>query len=265
MRYLVFGDVHGNVHALDAVLAAGQQRVVDAWLFVGDLVGYGPSPLECIRRMVELQKQGRLAWVLGNHERTVRGESQRIGYSAEAVATLDWTRNLIEAEPWAKQFVASGHLTAQINGLIWLTHDSIADPGNTGYHHWPQNARTELLSLRAEGGRVCFYGHTHAMRAELMRGDNGVVLAPMIAHEGEGRDPTPLRLKEGELAWVGVGSTGLPTNPKRLAEYLILDDAEWAIEKYAAAYPRHEVKELARRVLSESCGAVVGERIARWL
>ena len=103
MRYLVFGDVHANLEALEAVLAEGARRGVEAYLFVGDLIGYGPSPLECIERLVPLQEQGGLAWVAGNNELVVRDEVEPGGYSPEALETLEWTRSLLEAEPWAKE------------------------------------------------------------------------------------------------------------------------------------------------------------------
>ena len=94
MRYLVFGDVHANLAALDTVLAAGRARGVEGYLFVGDLVGYGPEPLECIERLLPLQEQGSFAWVVGNHELAVRGEVDLEGYSTESMQTLEWTKGI---------------------------------------------------------------------------------------------------------------------------------------------------------------------------
>lgn len=267
MRYLVFGDVHGNWPALDAVLAAGKARGAEAYLFVGDLVGYGPSPLECIERLAALQEQGRLAWVAGNHELVVRGEVKPEGYSVEALETLAWTRKLLERESWAKNFLAAAPLSAQVNDRIFLTHDSLAEPGSAGYHRWPQNAKSELACLRWKGGRVCFYGHTHVMRAECLRGEAGVVLVPMDRADAKEADPHPVRLGPADLGWIGVGSAGLPTNPGRKAEFLILDDCDsglWRVEKYEVDYARDEVRGRAREVLAPVCSREVVERIARW-
>src|ERR1017187_3813182 len=175
MRYLLFGDVHANVLALDAVLEAGRARGVETYLFVGDLVGYGPNPLECIERLAPLAECGSLAWVLGNHEMVLRGDFEPTGYSAEAIQTLEWARKQVEGNLAAKAFITSGHLTSVANDVIWLTHDSLADPSSGGYHRWPQNAKKELASLRSEQGRVCFYGHTHKMRAEVSEGEKPVV------------------------------------------------------------------------------------------
>lgn len=268
MRYLVFGDIHANVLALDAVLEAGRARGVETYLFVGDLVGYGPNPLECIERLRPLVENGSLAWVAGNHELALRGDVGMEGYSAEAMQTLAWTKKLMEDKPWAKDFIESAYLTTCVNDLIWLAHDSLAVPSSGGYHRWPQNAKSELACLRYNKGRVCFYGHTHTLRAEVHEEEQGIVLTPMEAHEGEGNDEHPIRLRPGDLGWIGTGSAGFPINPKRRPEFLILDETdghEWRVEKYMVEYPREEAKERIRTVLGPVCEKGVADRIARWL
>ena len=267
MRYLVFGDVHANLTALDAVLAAGRQRGAEGYLFVGDLVGYGPEPLECIERLLPLHEQGDLAWVAGNHELLVRGEVDSTGYSPEALETLEWTRGLLKDHPRALEFIESGMIAVCANNLIWLAHDSLAQPGSGGYHRSPRNAKSELGALRFNKGRVCFYGHTHTMRAELHT-DSGVMLAPMPTQAGEGLDPNPLRLKPGELGWIGTGSVGLPTNRARRAEFLILDDSDavqWKVEKYEVEYSRETARSQVRKILGTVCSKEVVEQICRWL
>lgn len=268
MRYLVFGDVHGNLLALDAVLKAGRARGVETYLFVGDLIGYGPNPVECIERLLPLAECGSLAWVAGNHELAFRGEVEMDGYSAEAAQTLTWTRKLVEDKPRAKEFIDSAYLRTCVNDLIWLAHDSLANPSSGGYHRWPQHAKRELTYLRENNGRVCFYGHTHVMRAELSKVEQPVLLVPMTTHEGEGNDPQPVHLKREDLGWIGTGSVGFPTNAKRRPEFLILDQADsndWRVEKYEVDYPRAEAQERTRTVLGPVCEKGVADRIARWL
>jgi predicted phosphodiesterase len=265
---MVFGDVHGNLVALETALAAGERLGAEGYLFVGDLVGYGPEPLECIERVMGLQQQGKLAWIVGNHELVVRGELDSEGYNQEALETLAWTRDLLDNTPWAQEFIASGTLTMQVDDLIWLAHDSLASPSNGHYHRFPQNAKSELACLRYYGGRVCFYGHTHKMRGELLRDDGSIVLMPMESPEPDSADPKPLHLHAQELGWIGAGSTGFPTNDGRRVEFLILDDAvvdDWTIEKYAMTYAREEARERAWRILGETCSAAVAEKVTRWL
>ena len=265
MRYLVFGDVHANLDALDVVLEEGRRRGVEAWLFTGDLVGYGPSPLECIARLRAFSERGQLAWVAGNHDRVARGEIEPENYSTEAIETLAWTGQLLAGEPGALEFLKSAALAVEVNEGIRLTHDSLAAPGSAGYSRWPKEAQAELACLRHSAGKVCFYGHTHTMRAEVFQNEAGVMLVPMFGHEGDGNDPTPLRLGAQDIAWVGVGSVGFPTNPARRAEFLVFDDENWVIEKYAVAYPREAARARVKSVLGPVCSAEVVAQIARWL
>jgi predicted phosphodiesterase len=261
MRYLIFGDVHANLAALDTVLAAGRARGVEGYLFVGDVVGYGPEPLECIERLLPLQEQGSFAWVVGNHELAIRGDVEVEGYSTEALQTLQWTKDQIERTAWAKEFLESGYLTTCVNDSIWLAHDSLAGPGTASYHRWPQKAKSEIACLRYNKGRICFYGHTHRMRAELCN-ELGIIMVPTPTHTTDGLDESPIHLKETELGWIGTGSVGFPTNPERRAEFLILDDADpsqWKVEKYEVTYPR----ETTRRRLSEVYGAVCDKEVVR--
>jgi predicted phosphodiesterase len=268
MRYLVFGDVHGNIDALDAVLAEAGWRGVDGYLFVGDVVGYGPSPLECIERLMDLQQRGLLAWVAGNHELAVRGAVEWEGYNEEAVRTLEWTRAQLATAPAAHEFLAAGKLTAQVNDTIWLTHDSLAESGGGGYHRLPQNAKRELAWLAQRGGRVCFYGHTHTLRAELRRGAAEIVLVPMTPQANGDVDPHPLQLTPRDAGWIGVGSVGFPKNEARWPEFVILDDVDgddWKVEKYVVKYARARAKERVRATLTAPCGEDVANRIAKWL
>lgn len=264
MRYLVFGDIHANAVALEAVLVAADRHRVDAYLCVGDLVGYGPEPLECLARLWPLYRDQRMAWVAGNHDRVARGELEPRGILPEAEETLCWTRSLVERESWAQKFLASGELLAKVAGGIWLTHDSLVAPGSGRYHRDTENAALELNHLAGRNGRVAFYGHTHTMRGEIQAGGT-VLLTPMDAHTENGVDVAPLRLGDGERAWLGTGSVGFPKRRKGAAEFLVLDDRQWSVEKYAVAFSREEAQRRTRAILGSVCAVSVVDQIIRWL
>jgi len=265
VRYLVFGDVHGNLMALEAVLAMGQARGAEAYLFVGDLVGYGPQPIECIERLLALREAAGFAWVAGNHELAIRGDLDSAGYNDEAQSTLMWTRGLLEKHPAALEFLNAGELTLQVNDTILLTHDSLAEPSIGHYHREARAAKSELACLRFKQGKVCFYGHTHRVRAEIANADGNIVLPMFTPHPGKDADPRPLKLGENEIAWIGTGSVGFPGNEKRGAECLMLDDSEWRVEAYAVEYDRQAARTRAREILAPACGAENAEHIARWM
>ena len=204
----------------------------------------------------------------GNHELALRGDVESTGYSPEAIQTLAWTWEQMEDKPWAKEFIDAPTLTTCVNDTIWLTHDSLAVPSSGGYHRSARNAKTELACLRVNNGRVCFYGHTHTLRAELSEEEKPILLVPMTTHEGEGRDPHPVRLKTGR-SWVDRHGVGwIPDEPEASAGYLILDELEgndWQVEKYDVEYPRDQAKEHVRKVLGPVCEKGIADRIAGWL
>ena len=88
MRFAVIADVHANLHALDAALAFVSDQDVDAYLCAGDLVGYGPFPNECVRRVRELP--GRC--VAGNHDLIVVDRCGDERCVPLARTSLRWTR-----------------------------------------------------------------------------------------------------------------------------------------------------------------------------
>lgn len=264
MRYLVFGDVHANLAALDAVMNDAESRGVDGYFFVGDILGYGPDPIECIDRLFALKQRGLLAWVAGNHELAVRGDVNLALYNEEAAATLRWTKRLLDDEPWARKFIAEGELITEVNDAVYLTHDSIVEPSSGQYHRTAHSAVQELHSLAEKGGRIGFYGHTHTQRGDLLENRN-ILLVPFLPHVGPGNDPLPVPLQPGQVGYFGTGSVGFPTTKLRQPEYLIFDDAQWRVEKYAVDYDRVAAKAHARETLKDACGSAVAERIAHWL
>src|SRR5687768_4926791 len=86
MRYLVLTDIHGNVDALEAVLAAA--GVVDAHLVLGDVVGYGAGPNEVIERVRALAPA---AIIRGNHDKVIAGLEVPESFNPAALQSATWT------------------------------------------------------------------------------------------------------------------------------------------------------------------------------
>ena len=89
MKILVFSDIHGNFTALEAVLADAEPA--DAYWFLGDLVGYGPNPNECVERVSALPN---LICLLGNHDQGALFDPE--GFNSGAERAIFWTRSQLE-------------------------------------------------------------------------------------------------------------------------------------------------------------------------
>lgn len=154
MRYGVISDVHGNLHALRAVVHDLRAQGVDAWLSLGDLIGYGPQPNECVELVAELDAVS----VAGNHELIVLGEIDGASSSERAHRSHLWTRQVLGADVQA--YLRRLPRRAEVDGIV-LTHGSLDDPEE--YVRTPARAAAELAQLAVEHpeARLLLVGNTH--------------------------------------------------------------------------------------------------------
>ncbi len=92
--YAVISDVHANLEALEAVLKELEREKVDKIFFLGDAVGYGPNPNECI----ELLKQKADIMIAGNHDWAAAGTADSGYFNPYARIAIEWTRKTLSAE-----------------------------------------------------------------------------------------------------------------------------------------------------------------------
>jgi diadenosine tetraphosphatase ApaH/serine/threonine PP2A family protein phosphatase len=154
MRYAIFTDIHANLEALEVVLAKideiAQEKPIDQIWFLGDLVGYGPNPNECISRLRERTD----VIIAGNHDWAAVGKIDLEDFSTAARISAEWTAEQLTEE----------HRTFLVNlperldiGECTLAHGSPYGP------LW-EYLTSEVLAERSFQyftSRFCFVGHTH--------------------------------------------------------------------------------------------------------
>jgi len=154
MRYAIFTDIHANLEALEAVLAKidelSQEEPIDEVWFLGDLVGYGPNPNECIKKLRERTD----VIIAGNHDWAAVGKLDLDDFSEAARISAEWTATQLTEENRA--FLAN--LPERIQkGECQLVHGSPYGP------LW-EYLTSEVLAERSFqhfNSRYCFVGHTH--------------------------------------------------------------------------------------------------------
>ena len=126
MRYLVISDIHSNLAALDAVLEDAPSGLA-VWC-LGDIVGYGPNPNECIERLRSLNPE----CIVGNHDWAVLGRASLEDFNMEARMAVRWTQEQLTSENLAyledlPVSLVRGRFTL-VNGSprapIWDTHSA---------------------------------------------------------------------------------------------------------------------------------------------
>ncbi len=149
MKILVISDIHANLLALEAVLRdAGN---FDAVWFLGDLVGYGPDPNECIALVRELPNLTRL---LGNHDAAVMGMIDADAFNAEARVSVEWTRKRIT--PDNARFLKACTPKTSVHGVT-LAHGSPRTP----IWEYLLDTNTAAVNFAHFEDDFCFVGHTH--------------------------------------------------------------------------------------------------------
>ena len=154
MRYGVLADVHGNLPALEAIVATLRARGAEGWIVAGDIVGYGAYPNECVAMVDEL----RAVCVAGNHDLIAVGRLSDEGVSAPARISLEWTSHRLS--PASRVFL-NGLAQTQVVGGVVITHGSLNDVRD--YVTRPWHARAALTRLRREypKAHALVVGHTH--------------------------------------------------------------------------------------------------------
>ena len=151
MRLAVISDIHANDVALRTALYDAAQCGVDVYASLGDVVGYGPSPAECVR----LARDSFSVSLLGNHDAAVcglRGISDFSDYAAEAVRVQRKQLGPVE-KTYLKLLPLVWH-----EGDVAMAHGDFTAPGEFRY---VDDEHTAAANFAARSERVMFIGHTH--------------------------------------------------------------------------------------------------------
>jgi predicted phosphodiesterase len=205
VRYAVLSDIHANLPALEAALAAVGRLGVDAYLCLGDVVGYGAWPNECCDLIGRLD----CLRVRGNHDEAALSPGKEQWFTAGARACILWTRE--QLSPRSRAFLVSLGPALAVGDLS-ICHGSIPDPDF--YTSTPQEA---LYSLGAMATTLGFLGHTHY--AEWYALEPGAAL-PLRASLPLGGVCT---LEPGLRYLVNPGSVGQPRDGNSMPSFAVYD------------------------------------------
>jgi predicted phosphodiesterase len=212
VRRALISDIHGNLEALETVLDDIQGQGITEIFCLGDIIGYGPNPRECIDRVMDTCKMT----LLGNHDQGAMFDPD--GFNIGAERAIFWTRDQLEApadrEGNQRRWEFLGELPRSHRyGSFLFVHGSPRNPLSEYifpediYNHRKMERLFQLV------GRYCFQGHTHVPGIFT---ENYQFFAPEEIDLG-------YALGEGKVM-VNVGSVGQPRDGDNRACYVILED-----------------------------------------
>lgn len=157
MRYGIISDIHGNIEALTASLASLENENIDEIVCLGDIVGYGANPEECVSKVREICKIS----ILGNHDAAVSGRMDYSYYYDAARNALDWCAKRVSPETmeWLKQ-----RPYREDRDDVTFCHGSPICPEEFEYIFTREKAK-ELIPKWDELSAVTFIGHSHLTRS----------------------------------------------------------------------------------------------------
>jgi predicted phosphodiesterase len=209
MRYAIVSDIHANMQAWTAVLRDIARNRIDAIICLGDVVGYGPNPLEVLQ---SVQRQVDTL-LLGNHDAALCGALDTAQFNTRARAALDWTRRVLPDQ--AHEFL-SASLLEYVGYGFRCAHGEFSAPADFRYIINPAEA---LPSWQATTEPLLFVGHTHLPGIFLI-GASGT--PHLIA-------PQDFMIETGKRYLINVGSVGFPRDDDTRSCYVIYDTAEQSI------------------------------------
>ena len=209
----IIGDVHSNLEAFLAVLEDIRQRGITEMICLGDLVGYGPNPKECL----DLAAEFRLC-LLGNHEEAVLFEAQTQGFNPRASEAVKWTAGQFDmlgedrvdnARRW--DFMGAMPRIYAGNGIM-LVHGSPSDPTREYVYTTDVRNPNKMERIFSQIEHLCFVGHTHIPG----------IWTEHMTYRAPAELDNVYRITPGKTI-INVGSVGQPRDNDNRACYTLFD------------------------------------------
>lgn len=241
MKIVIFSDVHGNLEALEAVVGHVSDQDIGLFLCLGDVIGYGANPNECIEAV---QNLGQWVCLKGNHDAAVSDPQQRAFFHEVALEGIRFTeRQLTEAN---RAFLED------------LPYTYLEHPQLMGVHASPYRPETWEYVLDQAGAdrafeamsphRVAFIGHSHS---PVIFSDNGAVERFVPS------SPVALDVETSRYV-LNVGSVGQPRDGNPDASYVVYDDDTSRAELFRVQYDREKA---ADKILRAGLPPILAERL----
>lgn len=240
MKIGILGDIHGNLSALQAAVSAMDRKGIDQVLSVGDVVGYGAAPRECIEVLRSIEARV----VQGNHDAAVVGALELMYFNNYAREAVLWTRTVLSG----KEFDWLETLPLKLDlAECSVAHGTYAHPEQFDYVQSTSDADPSLDALPTA---VCFVGHTHVPLTLLRLRED--------PHRTAYTVDDVVDLSEAHRALVNVGSVGQPRDEDPRAAYAVYDSDDESVAIHRVTY---DIEREAARIRAAGLPGVLADRL----
>ena len=210
MKIAIISDIHSNPAALTKVLKDARSKGCEKIICLGDIVGYGYAPNECI----DICREEGIESLMGNHDAALVGELELDWFNDYARSAVLRQRGMVSEDnkkwllhlPYTRLGVDMGLDKPEDKFQIALSHGTLEMPSRFDYILYVSDAALEFLTLAGKGVNSLFVGHTHC--ANVYFYDNGRISENYIDLD----DEEEIDLNQSEHTIINVGSVGYPRN-----------------------------------------------------
>ena len=226
MRYAFVSDIHGNLTAWNTVLQDMAAHRIDRIVCLGDVVGYGPQPAECLSSVYSNVH----AMVLGNHDAVVGGRMSAARFNDRARRAVEWTQTRLGEK--ARRLFAGLPMVLKGPGFR-CSHGDFTDPAQFRY---VLSADDAAANFAAAPEQLLFVGHSHDA-CFFVTGESGAVYR---------LEPQDFALEDGKRYIVNVGSVGSPRDGDLRACYVVYDEGKKSVWFHRVAFDVEAVRAAVR-------------------
>jgi diadenosine tetraphosphatase ApaH/serine/threonine PP2A family protein phosphatase len=238
MKYAIISDIHGNLEALESVLAEIDKQQVDSLLCLGDIIGYGPNPNEC----VEVIQQRAQLTLAGNHDHAPIGKLDISYFNPWARSAIEWTAAQLKQS--AIDFLLNLPLKLEVDGFT-IVHATPLNPQEWNYIITIGDAAKNFTEF---AGQICFIGHSHVPMVVAVNGNDDY----RVIREN------PVKIMPDMRYIINVGSVGQPRDFIPRAAYAIFDTEQQTYELFRVDY---NIAETQSKILQSGLPPFLAERL----
>ena len=237
MRTALFGDIHANLEALQAVLADAASQGVTDYVCLGDVVGYNADPVACLNVIRDMG----CPTVKGNHDQDASEDHSLDTMNPVAATALQWTRDQLDDDQrlWLKRL----RMVRQVSDFT-IVHSTLDQPVHWNY---VTNRFDAMSNFSYQFTQLCFHGHTHVPRVFMKSDKVREVPAESIAIEA------------GAKYFINIGSVGQPRDGDPRPCYAIYDQENKVVVFRRVDY---DIEKTQAKIIDAGLPPMLAERLA---
>ncbi len=240
MRYGIISDIHGNLEALERVIAILKKSSIDRYLCLGDLVGYGADPGACLESVRSLNP----LTVVGNHDWALLHPEIIESFNKYAKKSILWTAEQISSPQ--KSYLDSLPLIKEMEDFI-LVHGSLDEPEKFNYVF---NLRDIELNFQLLKKKICFFGHSHIP---------GIYSCSLSQKRIELSSSGMVKFENEKKYLINVGSVGQPRDRNPAACFALFDTEEKTLWIKRCGY---EIRKTQEKIVQAGLPKILAGRLA---